>query len=308
MNENFGALTTERVNPATTAIDTLPPEEIVRLLNAGDRTVGDAVASALPAIAKIAASAAASIEAGGRLIYFGAGTSGRLGVLDAVECRPTFGVTDEVVIGLIAGGESAMFRAAEGAEDSPTLAEEDLKAVGLSPRDTVVGIAASGRTPYVLGGMRYARSIGCAAGSVACTPHAAVSALASPGMAAEAVTGPEAIAGSTRMKAGTATKMILNMISTTAFILAGKTYGNLMVDVRATNEKLAARALRIVSGAVGCGEDEAKALLAAADNEAKTAVVMGLCGIPKEAAEILLRENGGRVRGAVAAKAAESGR
>ena len=212
-----------------------------------------------------------------------------------------------MVIGLIAGGEDAMFRAVEGAEDSPERGAAELRALGLNERDTVVGIAASGRTPYVLGGLRYARETGCAVGTVACVPGAAISALASHGMAAEAVTGPEAIAGSTRMKAGTATKMILNMISTTAFILSGKTWGNLMVDVRATNEKLVARAVRIVGQAVGCGEEEAGRLLAAADNDTKTAVLMGVCGIPKDAARVLLERCGGRAREAAALYRRERG-
>ena len=297
--ENFSALETERVNPATRNIDALPPDGIVSLIHDADRSVADAVSAALPAVAGIAASAAASFAAGGRLIYLGAGTSGRLGVLDAVECRPTFGVPDGVVVGLLAGGTEAMFRAVEGAEDSPDLAARDLAALRLTENDTVVGIAASGRTPYVVGGLRYARGCGCRTGSVACTPNAAVSALASPGMAAEAVTGPEVIAGSTRMKAGTATKMILNMISTTAFVLSGKTWGNLMVDVRATNEKLAARALRIIETGVGCGEAEAKRLLAAADREVKPALVMGLCGVSKETADALLAAADGRVSPAV---------
>ena len=303
-HENFSALATERINPATKNIDTLPPEGIVSLIHDADQTVADAVKPALPAAANIAASAAASFASGARLIYLGAGTSGRLGVLDAVECRPTFGVPDGVVIGLLAGGIEAMFRAVEGAEDSPTLAAKDLAALGLTENDTVVGIAASGRTPYVLGGLRYARDCGCRVGSVACTPDAAISSLATPGMAAEAVTGPEVIAGSTRMKAGTATKMLLNMISTTAFILSGKTWGNLMVDVRATNEKLVARAVRIIETGVGCGEDEAKRLLDAAGREVKTALVMGLCDVPKETADALLAAANGRVTQAVEAGAA----
>ncbi|MCR4904749.1 MAG: N-acetylmuramic acid 6-phosphate etherase [Clostridiales bacterium] len=300
-NENFSALETERVNPDTKNIDTLPPEGIVSLIHAADGSVADAVTAALPAVAAIAASAAESFAAGGRLIYLGAGTSGRLGVLDAVECRPTFGAPDGMVIGLLAGGLNAMFRAVEGAEDSLTLAAEDLDALQLTKNDTVVGIAASGRTPYVVGGLNHARAAGCRTGSVACTPNAVISSLASPGMAAEAVTGPEVIAGSTRMKAGTATKMILNMISTTAFILSGKTWGNLMVDVRATNEKLVARALRIIKTGVGCGEDEAKRLLDASGGEVKTALVMGLCGVPKSTAETLLSASNGRVAPAIEA-------
>ncbi len=303
--DKLSSLPTETRNPKSEHIDLLSPSEIVRLMNGEDRAVAPAVEAALPAVARIAEAAARSFAAGGRLIYMGAGTSGRLGVLDAAECRPTFGVPvgapDGTVIGLIAGGERAMFEAVEGAEDSPALGESDLRRLNLTDRDTVVGIAASGRTPYVVGGLQYARASGCRTGSVACTPNAAISALASPGMAAEAVTGPEVIAGSTRMKAGTATKMILNMISTTAFILSGKTWGNLMVDVRATNEKLVARALRILVTGVGCGEDEAKRLLAASGGEVKTALVMGLCGVSKSAAETLLAASDGRVARAVEA-------
>jgi len=293
-NVNLSGLSTEQRNPATMNIDDHSAEEIVKIINDGDRTVADAVASALPMIARAAEAAAKSIENGGRLIYMGAGTSGRLGVLDAVECRPTYGIPDGVVVGIIAGGMNAMFRAVEGAEDSLTLGEEDLKNIGVTARDTVVGIASSGRTPYVIGALKYAKSVGCTTVSVACSPDAAISALAD--IPIEAVTGPEAVTGSTRMKAGTAQKMILNMISTTAFILMGKVYGNLMIDVQPTNEKLVARAVRIIREAVGCTEDEAASLLDASGKRVKHAVVMGMLGITSEAADDLLSANGGNIR------------
>jgi len=294
---NLSKLTTEQRNPASAAIDTLPAEEIVKIISDNDRTVAGAVASQLDRIAEIAKSAAQSIGNGGRLIYMGAGTSGRLGVIDAAECRPTYGVPDGVVIGLIAGGMEAMFHAVEGAEDSLTLGADDLRTLNVCEKDTVVGIASSGRTPYVIGGLKYAREAGCRTASVACVPDAAISAHAD--IAVEAVTGAEVVTGSTRMKAGTAQKMILNMISTTAFVLCGKTYGNLMVDVCPTNEKLVARAVRIVCSAVECEEDTAKALLDASGMNVKTAIVMGLTGCTADAARILLDSHHGRIREAV---------
>ncbi len=291
---NLSGLSTEQRNPATMNIDDHSAAEIVKIINDGDRTVAEAVSAALPFIAQAAEAAAESISKGGRLIYMGAGTSGRLGVLDAVECRPTYGIPDGVVVGIIAGGMNAMFRAVEGAEDSLTLGEEDLRNIGATADDTVVGIASSGRTPYVIGALKFAKSVGCTTVSVACSPNAAISALAD--IAIEAVTGPEAVTGSTRMKAGSAQKMILNMISTTAFILMGKVYGNLMIDVQPTNEKLVARAVRIIRDAVGCTEDRAAELLDASGKRVKHAVVMGMLDITAEAADVLLSANGGNIR------------
>ncbi|MBQ9995579.1 MAG: N-acetylmuramic acid 6-phosphate etherase [Clostridia bacterium] len=291
---NLSGLSTEQRNPATMNIDDHSAAEIVKIINDGDRTVAEAVSAALPFIAQAAEAAADSISKGGRLIYMGAGTSGRLGVLDAVECRPTYGIPDGVVVGIIAGGMNAMFRAVEGAEDSLTLGEEDLRNIGATADDTVVGIASSGRTPYVIGALKFAKSVGCTTVSVACSPNAAISALAD--IAIEAVTGPEAVTGSTRMKAGSAQKMILNMISTTAFILMGKVYGNLMIDVQPTNEKLVARAVRIIRDAVGCTEDRAAELLDASGKRVKHAVVMGMLDITAEAADVLLSANGGNIR------------
>ena len=294
---NLSGLSTEQRNPATLDIDNHTAEEIVKILNDGDKTVAEAVAAALPAIGRAAEAAANSIADGGRLIYMGAGTSGRLGVLDAVECRPTYGVPDGVVVGIIAGGINAMFRAVEGAEDSLTLGEADLREIEVTAKDTVVGIASSGRTPYVIGALKFARTVGCTTVSIACSPNAAISALAD--IAIEAVTGPEAVTGSTRMKAGTAQKMILNMISTTAFILLGKVYGNLMIDVQPTNDKLVARAVRIIAEAVECTEEYAAELLEASGRRVKHAVVMGKLGLSAEAAERLLTENAGHIRKAL---------
>lgn len=291
---NLSGLSTEQRNPATLDIDNHTAAEIVKIINDGDRTVAEAVSAALPFIAQAAEAAAESISKGGRLIYMGAGTSGRLGVLDAVECRPTYGIPDGVVVGIIAGGMNAMFRAVEGAEDSLTLGEADLREIQVTAKDTVVGIASSGRTPYVIGALKFANSVGCTTVSVACSPDAAISALAD--IPIEAVTGPEAVTGSTRMKAGSAQKMILNMISTTAFILMGKVYGNLMIDVQPTNEKLVARAVRIIRDAVGCTEERAAELLEASGKRVKHAVVMGMLDITAEAADVLLSANGGNIR------------
>ncbi len=291
---NLSGLSTEQRNPATLDIDNHTASEIVKILNDGDKTVAEAVSAALPCIGRAAEAAAKSIADGGRLIYMGAGTSGRLGVLDAVECRPTYGIPDGVVVGIIAGGMNAMFRAVEGAEDSLTLGEADLREIQVTSKDTVVGIASSGRTPYVIGALKFAKSVGCTTVSIACSPDAAISALAD--IAIEAVTGPEAVTGSTRMKAGTAQKMILNMISTTAFITLGKVYGNLMIDVQPTNEKLVARAVRIIKEAVGCTEEKAAELLDKSGRRVKHAVVMGMLNVTAEAADVLLSENGGNIR------------
>ncbi|MBQ3178142.1 MAG: N-acetylmuramic acid 6-phosphate etherase [Clostridia bacterium] len=264
-------LATEGRNPRSAHIDTASPEEIVRIINAEDKTVADAVEKASGQIAKQIEAAAYALQHGGRLIYIGAGTSGRLGVIDAAECRPTYGVDDNTIVGLIAGGMGAMFSAVEGAEDSLTLAEEELRAINFCKDDFLVGVAASGRTPYVKGGLAYARSIGAVTGSVACTSPAEISALAD--IPVEVVTGPEVVTGSTRMKAGTAQKMVLNMLSTGAFIRCGKVMGNLMVDVQATNDKLRARALRIVMEAADVDAETAQAALTEAGGSAKKAIL-----------------------------------
>ncbi len=264
-------LATEGRNPRSAEIDKASPAEIAAIINAEDKTVADAVEKALPQIAAQIEAAAYALQHGGRLIYIGAGTSGRLGVLDAAECRPTYGVDDNTVVGLIAGGMSAMFSAVEGAEDSLTLAEEELRGIGFCEKDFLVGIAASGRTPYVKGGLAYARSIGAVTGSIACTAPAEISALAD--IPVEVVTGPEVVTGSTRMKAGTAQKMVLNMLSTGAMIRCGKVMGNLMVDVQATNDKLRARALRIVMEAADADRETAEKALTEAGGSAKKAIL-----------------------------------
>lgn len=269
-------LATEGRNPRSANIDKASPEEIVRIIGAEDKTVAESVEKAHGQIAKQVEAAAYALQHGGRLIYFGAGTSGRLGVIDAAECRPTYGVDDNTVIGLIAGGMGAMFSAVEGAEDSLTLAEEELQGIHLTEKDFVIGVAASGRTPYVKGGLRYARSLGCVTGSVACTSPAEISALAD--IPVEVVTGPEVVTGSTRMKAGTAQKMVLNMVSTGAFIRCGKVMGNLMVDVQVTNDKLRARALRIVMEAAEVDRETAEKALAEAGGSAKKAILSLLGG------------------------------
>ncbi|HEX6057847.1 MAG TPA: N-acetylmuramic acid 6-phosphate etherase [Gemmatimonadaceae bacterium] len=286
---------TERRNPRTAEIDLASPEEIVALLNAEDRTIPDAVATQRAEIARAIVAAEETFRGGGRLFYFGAGTSGRLGVLDAAECPPTFGTDPEMVQGLIAGGERAMFRAQEGAEDSPEGGARDVDAHGIGTVDFVVGIAASGTTPYVRGALVRARERGARTAIVACSPPPAET-LAAAQIAIVPVTGPEPVTGSTRMKAGTATKLVLNMITTGAMIRLGKTYGNLMVDLRATNAKLKDRSERIVMEVCGVARDEARRLVEAAGGSVKTAIVMQKLGVDRAAAERRLDEHGGVIR------------
>ena len=243
MKENFSALTTEQINPATAHIDECTTLQMVRLINDEDKKIAAAVESVLPEIARAVDSIAESFSRGGRLFYIGAGTSGRLGVLDASECPPTFGVNPEMVQGLIAGGESALIRAVEGAEDNRQLAEENLREKNFSSTDVLVGITASGRTPYVLGGVEFAKKIGAVTVGVSCVENSALAKIVD--IAITPVTGAEALTGSTRMKAGTATKMVLNMLTTAAMIKIGKVRGNLMVCVQATNDKLRDRLKRI---------------------------------------------------------------
>ncbi len=269
--DKLKGLLTESRNPRSAHIDTCSTREIVRIISEEDKTVAEAVARETDRIAELIDAAAHAIQSGGRLIYIGAGTSGRLGVLDAAECRPTYGVDDNTVVGLIAGGRGAMFSAVEGAEDSLTLAEEELCAIDFCSKDVLVGLAASGRTPYVIGGLRYARSIGAVTGSIACTSGAEISALSD--IAIEVLTGPEVVTGSTRMKAGTAQKMVLNMLSTGTMIRLGKVMGNLMVDVQATNDKLKARAVRIVMEAAEVDKAKAEAALQQNGGSAKKAIL-----------------------------------
>jgi N-acetylmuramic acid 6-phosphate etherase len=251
----------------------------------------------LPEIAKAIELATESLKSGGRLIYIGAGTSGRLGVLDAAECPPTFGVSDQMVVGLIAGGKEAFLKAIEGAEDSHTLCQQELEAIQLSDRDTVVGLAASGRTPYVIYGLRYANSIGANTIAIACNKDSEISKEAK--VAIEPVVGPEVLTGSTRLKSGTAQKMILNMISTGSMIGIGKVYKNLMVDVQQTNEKLIVRAQNITMEATGCSREEAEEALRQADGSVKLAVVMILKNCSVEEAQKSLEESQGKVREAL---------
>lgn len=293
----LGNLTTERRNPASEGIDSLSALEIVRLMNAEDAGVAAAVGRVTDEIARAVEVVAARLRAGGRLIYLGAGTSGRLGVLDAAECPPTFNSPPEQVLGVIAGGRGAMFRSVEGAEDHPELAAADLAAIELGASDVVVGIATSGRTPYVIGGLQYARQQGAYAIALACNEEAALAEHAD--LAIVPIVGPEVISGSTRLKAGTATKMVLNMISTGAMVLLGKTYGNLMVDLRASNSKLSDRARRIVAAITGATEAEAADQLARCDGEVKTAIVAQVCGISPEIARRRLDECGGHLRQAI---------
>jgi N-acetylmuramic acid 6-phosphate etherase len=268
-------LTTELRNPASERIDSLSALEIVRLMNAEDASVAEAVGREAESIASAIETVAARLAAGGRLIYLGAGTSGRLGMLDAAECPPTFNSPPGQVLGIIAGGPIAMQSSVEGAEDSPETGAADLRKVDLSGKDVVFGIATSGRTPYVLGGLEYARQIGAATVALSCNRQAVLRAAAD--VMITPIVGPEVITGSTRLKAGTATKMVLNMVSTGAMVRLGKTYGNLMVDLRASNSKLVDRARRIVATLTGLSENEAEELLGRCDGDVKTAVVACRC-------------------------------
>ena len=297
MSLNLKNMSTETRNQNTMNLDIMTPLEVVTVMNQEDAKVPEAIKPALPNIAQCVTWAIASIEAGGRIIYMGAGTSGRLGVLDAVECPPTFGVAPEVVVGLIAGGEKAFIKAVEGAEDSRELGRQDLVNINLEPRDIVIGIAASGRTPYVLGGLAYAREVGCHTVGISCNPGSAVGAAAE--LAIEVVPGPECLTGSTRLKSGTCQKLILNMISTATMIGCGKAYQNLMVDVMQTNEKLVVRAQNIVMEATGCDRQTAAEKIGIAGGNAKTAITMILADCGLEDARERLAKAKGHVREAI---------
>ena len=290
-------LDTEKKNPASAHIDELSPLDMMRVIHAEDQKAVDAVTPLLPKIAETADEIARRIRLGGRLLYCGAGTSGRLGVLDAVECPPTYGTPPELVQGVIAGGTNAMFRAKEGAEDDERLGEDDLAALSVTELDTVVGLSASGRTPYVVGALRYAKQQGAFTVAVACASKSPIAAIADVDLTA--LTGAEVVTGSTRMKAGTAQKMILNMLSTGAMIRLGKVYGNLMVDVAATNEKLRERALRIVMEVSGCGREESASALRKADGQAKPAILIAAGKCTKEKAERLLQDAKGQLAAAL---------
>ena len=297
MKLNLNGMTTERRNPRTMNLDTMSELEIVTAINDEDARVPLAIAKKLPEIAQAARWAVEAFEQGGRLFYMGAGTSGRLGVLDAAECPPTFGVDPGMVVGLIAGGEKAFLKAIEGAEDSRELGRSDLEAHGLTAKDFVVGIAASGRTPYVLGGLEYAKSVGCRTAAIACNTGSAVGKAAD--LAIEVEVGPEVLTGSTRMKSGTAQKMILNMISTASMVRIGKAYQNLMVDVMQTNEKLHVRAENIVIDATGVERQEARRAIDAAGGSVKCAITMLLAGCGAEEAARRLEQAHGHVRAAI---------
>ena len=290
-------LTTEQNNPESVAIDQMDPIQIAMLMNREDLKVVAAVEKVLPDIARAIEIVTERVQAGGRLIYIGAGTSGRLGVLDASECPPTFNTPPALVVGLIAGGHRALTNAIEGAEDNRQAGEEDLRGVELDAKDVVCGIATSGRTPYVLGGLAYARSLGAATLGVTCNAVSELSEVSDVLIAP--VVGPEILSGSTRLKAGTATKMVLNMISTGTMIRIGKTYGNWMVDLRATNVKLKDRSIRIVSGITGLDRERAESLLARCDGEVKTAIVSQALGVDKIEAQRRLKVAGGRLRTAI---------
>jgi N-acetylmuramic acid 6-phosphate etherase len=290
-------LTTEQNNPESVAIDQMDPIQIAMLMNREDLKVVAAVERVLPEIARAIETVTERVQAGGRLIYIGAGTSGRLGVLDASECPPTFNTPPALVVGLIAGGHRALTNAIEGAEDNRQAGEEDLRGVELDAKDVVCGIATSGRTPYVLGGLAYAQSLGAATLGVTCNEVSELTEVSDVLIAP--VVGPEILSGSTRLKAGTATKMVLNMISTGTMIRIGKTYGNWMVDLRATNVKLKDRSIRIVSGITGLDRQRAESLLARCDGEVKTAIVSQALGVEKIEAQERLKAAAGRLRTAI---------
>lgn len=294
---DLSVLVTESRNKETMGLDQMTPLEIVTVMNREDGKAVNAVGEVLPQIAQAIAWCTDSLKQKGRIIYIGAGTSGRLGVLDAVECPPTFGVSPDVVVGLMAGGTPAFVRAVEGAEDSQTMGEEDLKEIHLSPADIVIGLAASGRTPYVIYGLRYAKKIGCRTVAVSCNRDSEIGKEAD--LAIEPVPGPEVLTGSTRLKAGTVQKMVLNMISTGSMVSIGKVYQNLMVDVVQTNMKLITRAENIVMTATGCTREEARDSLEEAEGSVKLAITMILLQCGAKSAKTRLNRAGGYVRNAI---------
>ncbi|MBQ5418532.1 MAG: N-acetylmuramic acid 6-phosphate etherase [Selenomonas sp.] len=286
-------ITTERRNPLSAHIDELPTLEMVKIVNGEDQKVALAVEKILPEIARAVDIITDRLARGGRLFYLGAGTSGRLGILDASECPPTYGVEPELVQGVIAGGIPAIFKAQEGAEDNPDLAKEDLAERGFGKGDVLVGIAASGRTPYVIGGLQYAKNLGAATIALACSANAAIAEYAD--IALLPVTGAEVVTGSTRMKAGTAQKLVLNMLSTVTMIKLGKVYGNLMVDVKTSNAKLEERAKNIVMEATGCSSEESIAALSEARGNAKLAIFIHLTGADFAAGQAALARADGHL-------------
>ena len=287
--QTLSTLITEQRNPNSMHVDSLSALEIVRLMNEEDKQVPVAIEKCLPQIAQAVECIVAAFQQGGRLVYIGAGTSGRLGVLDASECPPTFGVSPEMVKGIIAGGERALRHPIEGAEDSKAQAVVDLQIIQFSSKDVLVGIAASGRTPYVIGALEYAKSLGSVTASIASNPNSAMANIVD--IAIDTVVGPEVLTGSSRLKSGTAQKLVLNMLTTASMILMGKCYQNLMVDVQASNEKLKARAIRIVMQATDCDKALAEETLKQADQNAKLAIMMILSGLDRAQAEALLEKH-----------------
>ncbi|QPE17886.1 N-acetylmuramic acid 6-phosphate etherase [Providencia rettgeri] len=297
MTIDLSKMVTESRNEASTNIDQLSTAEMLKVINDEDKLVPLAVEKVLPEIAQLVDKVAEAFLKGGRLIYSGAGTSGRLGILDASECPPTYGTPHEQVVGLIAGGHQAIFRAVENAEDKPELGEQDLKDIQFNKNDVLVGIAASGRTPYVLGALAYARQIGATTAAISCNPNSPVANSAD--IAITPVVGPEVVTGSSRMKAGTAQKLVLNMITTGAMIRIGKVFGNLMVDVEATNAKLIERQTKIVMEASQCDRNTAESALQQCDRHCKTAILMVLSGLNADEARQLLSNNNGFIRTAL---------
>jgi N-acetylmuramic acid 6-phosphate etherase len=297
MNEDLSQLNTEAIDSRFSNIDTLSTMDLLKLFNDSDKSVAEQVAKVLPKVAEAISEITMRMELGGRLIYLGAGTSGRLGVLDASECIPTFSLEDGLVIGIIAGGDTALRTGIEGAEDVLEGAIGDLKKINFSKNDSLVGIAASGRTPYVLGALQYAREIGAASIALSCNLNSEISKFAD--VAIEVDTGAEILAGSTRLKAGTAQKLVLNMISTVSMIKLGKTYGNLMVDLQVSNIKLRDRAIRIIQSATNCDSKRAQEALQESKDQVKVAIVMILLDTSAEKALELLKSSGSRVRAAL---------
>ena len=292
--QTLSTLITEQRNPNSMHVDSLSALEIVQLMNQEDKQVPLAIEKCLPQIAQAVECIVAAFQQGGRLVYIGAGTSGRLGVLDASECPPTFGVSPEMVKGIIAGGERALRHPIEGAEDSKAQAVVDLQTIHFSSKDVLVGIAASGRTPYVIGALEYAKSLGSVTASIASNPNSAMANIVD--IAIDTVVGPEVLTGSSRLKSGTAQKLVLNMLTTASMILMGKCYQNLMVDVQASNEKLKARAIRIVMQATDCDKALAEETLKLADQNAKLAIMMILSGLDRAQAEALLEKHQGKLQ------------
>ena len=297
MNEDLGQLNTEAIDSRFSMIDTLSTIDLLKLFNDGDKSVAEEVAKVLPKVAAAINEITKRMESGGRLIYVGAGTSGRLGVLDASECIPTFSLEEGLVIGIIAGGDTALRTGIEGAEDVLEGAIEELKKMNFSKKDSLVGIAASGRTPYVVGALKYAKEIGAASIALSCNLNSELSKFAD--VAIEVDTGAEILAGSTRLKAGTAQKLVLNMISTVSMIKLGKTYGNLMVDLQVSNIKLKDRAIRIIQAATNCDIKKAKDALQESKDQVKVAIVMILLDTSAVKALELLKASGSRVRAAL---------